>query len=397
MRSFLRFGFFAIGFMTCQLPAELTVKDEPLADSYAERAWRNESTKDRGVNWLWALGGGVLFGALLFQLWKRARNRRTLSVGIMGLCFFAALTSGQPARACMNVELETLEQRYVVFNDTEWFSGSIRRALAALPKDDPHAKANPNAYPSPPPPGTLENDEAVRLVLRGDVKGALVLLQQIEAKYPGLYSTAANMGSCYELSGDNESALKWIGEGIHRNPASHMVAEWLHVAVLKAKLAMQDDPNWLASHTISGLNPHDKEFVTMQGKLDRLQVLKSFRSQCTVRELFIKSHDPIMHQLLYEAATFLLDEYPHAVAETLKIAEGYGPTTADFTALRLLAEARLDELLAAERKTRIGLFLAKWKYEFIFLLTAIITFLLLVWRNQIKDAPASAKSILKRR
>ncbi len=80
------------------------------------------------------------------------------------------------------------------------------------------------------------NDLAAILIRHGKLPEAVKLLQFLERKYPGHYETAANVGTAYELMGRNKDALKWILEGLKRNPEDHDGTEWLHVQILKAKL-----------------------------------------------------------------------------------------------------------------------------------------------------------------
>jgi tetratricopeptide (TPR) repeat protein len=96
----------------------------------------------------------------------------------------------------------------------------------------------------------VKNDLATSLAHTGEAGEAVRLLEEIEAEKPGLYATASNLGTAYELSGDNEKALQWIREGIARNPDSHERSEWLHVMILQAKLAIAQDPKWLESHSV---------------------------------------------------------------------------------------------------------------------------------------------------
>jgi hypothetical protein len=96
----------------------------------------------------------------------------------------------------------------------------------------------------------VKNDLATSLAHTGEAAEAVKLLEEIEAEKPGLYATASNLGTAYELAGDNERALQWIREGIARNPNSHERSEWLHVKILEAKLAMAQDPKWLESHSV---------------------------------------------------------------------------------------------------------------------------------------------------
>src|SRR6185503_7493595 len=68
------------------------------------------------------------------------------------------------------------------------------------------------------------------------------------------YVVAANLGTAYELHGDLVAARRWIAEAIRRNPYSHEGTEWLHVLILDARMALAKDPNWLASHSVLGID-----------------------------------------------------------------------------------------------------------------------------------------------
>lgn len=89
---------------------------------------------------------------------------------------------------------------------------------------------------SAPGPDAFNNLAAV-LIRANRPAPAARLLESLEATHPGRYSTAANLGTAYELLGRNQDALRWIREGIARNPDSHEGTEWLHVRILEAKLA----------------------------------------------------------------------------------------------------------------------------------------------------------------
>ncbi|KQZ44186.1 tetratricopeptide repeat protein [Duganella sp. Root1480D1] len=83
--------------------------------------------------------------------------------------------------------------------------------------------------------GNLIDLSAV-LIRFGKFPEAVKLLQFVENKYPGKYQTASNLGTAYELMGQNEDALKWILEGVKRNAHDHYGTEWLHVYILNVKL-----------------------------------------------------------------------------------------------------------------------------------------------------------------
>lgn len=145
-------------------------------------------------------------------------------------------------------------------------------------------------------------DESVRMILSGKVSDAIVLLQSVEQKSPGKYSTAANLGTAYELIGDNRTALKWISEAIRRNSESHYGTEWLHALILETKLNLESDPNYLRSRRII---PLPEKFVA-ETKIDVAgnkrsirEVIAALSYQLSERVVFVKPPDPIVADLLF--------------------------------------------------------------------------------------------------
>jgi len=115
----------------------------------------------------------------------------------------------------------------------------------------------------------LKNDLAVALLHTGETQEAIRLLQEVETEHPGAYQTAANLGTAYELAGDNANGLKWIEEGVKRNPDSHGGSEWIHVAILKAKIN-NTNPKWLQEHSILGFEnilPPPGQFTPLRATL----------------------------------------------------------------------------------------------------------------------------------
>lgn len=363
--------------------AELASGNAPFTETYEPARTEITDTSsfrkltDQEMTWTMA-GAGLFTGILIHWFHTRAKRRRRVVKVNAAFLLGAGLFSFSPteSKACLNVEYKLLDESYLrLTQDNGSFSGTVGRALAASPIDDPHAKENPTAYPSPPPAGIRENDAAVREILHGNFSTALLQLQKIEAEQPGLYETAANLGTAYELTGDDANGLKWIKEGIRRNPKSHMLAEWLHVKVLEAKLALAADPSWFDTHTITGMNPSKNSFETLQGKKDRSGVIQAFRSQCTVRALFIKPKNDFMARLLYEAATFLSEQDKPAVNATLDLAEQYGMKSSDTADLRAKTDAALAAYMKRNRLDKAE-FIAKWKHPAIFGLAILVGFLL---------------------
>jgi hypothetical protein len=336
--------------------ATVGLHEESLTETYEEKPpseYGPERSKlTRGLLY----GGGGYFAGFL-ALWL-ARHWKKAAMGMMVCLGMQGFTGN--ARACINVEENTLDSTYADYTDNGWFTGTVRNALKAKASDDPHLKPNPKAYSTPPAPGVLECDNAARKIIAGDAAGALEILKRVESEHPGLYMAAANMGTAYELTGDDESALKWINEGIRRNPDSHMLAEWLHVKILEAKIALKKDPAWLETHTITGLDAGRpiQNYVTLQGEKSGYQVLESIRSQATVRALFIKPQDVIMARLLREAASFALRAHPASVPGALDLAVAYGLPESETKELReAYEEKRMTALLGVAKPGQL------WFYE----------------------------------
>lgn len=138
-------------------------------------------------------------------------------------------------------------------------------------------------------------DYTVALIRLGRAAEAIVELEAIERAFPGQYATAANLGTAYELEGRLADALTWITRGIERNPDSHFGTEWLHVAILKAKLKLKDDPAWLAQHSV----------LDEAGPRSAGEIVLAIEYQLNERLVFVQPEDPVVCDLFYQAASRL--------------------------------------------------------------------------------------------
>jgi tetratricopeptide (TPR) repeat protein len=147
---------------------------------------------------------------------------------------------------------------------------------------------------------------ALELIYSGHSNEAIPLLQKAEETTPGDYSIAANLGTAFELVGDNKSALKWIQTAMQRNPSSHQGTEWVHVLILEAKLRDATKPgSSLSTPLIPVPERIDAKTSIMVGGVSRsaTTVREALYHQLYERMLFVKPKDPYVSDLLFSLAT----------------------------------------------------------------------------------------------
>jgi hypothetical protein len=160
------------------------------------------------------------------------------------------LVAAAPAFGCIQSYETTLQGKRIEVNSLTISSLDLVKAFAD--RDAAFWRGEQKKLLAQPQTQQTRNDYAVTLIHLGQVAEALKLLREIEGQQPGLYATAANIGTALELSGDNVEALRWIRESIRRNAKAHEGTEWVHVAILEAKLAQAKDPTWLDAHSVLG-------------------------------------------------------------------------------------------------------------------------------------------------
>ena len=160
------------------------------------------------------------------------------------------------------------------------------------------------------------NDLAVVLVRYGNPRQAVDLLQFVERKSPGHFETAANLGTALEVAGRDADALRWIREGIRRNPKDHGGTEWLHVRILEAKLAMVSGRPTTGLDKVLGLDfgaaamPRRPARLPLgnDGKPVSLFGLAiALRLQLWERMTLVSAPDPVVASLVFDWANLELD------------------------------------------------------------------------------------------
>lgn len=115
-------------------------------------------------------------------------------------------------------------------------------------------------------------DWASTMLKLGQYKDALEILVWLNRKFPDKYMVLANLGTAYELNGNLDSALKYIGKGYAINPNSHGGSEWIHLKVLEFQKQGTHDPNLLGLLNLSEKDQRDsaKMFQIRYQLLERM-------------------------------------------------------------------------------------------------------------------------------
>lgn len=149
------------------------------------------------------------------------------------------------------------------------------------------------------------NDFGAMLIYSGQYQRAQKIFKEIEAKEPGLYATAANLGTVDELLGNDKEAYRWIKRGLEINPNSHHGSEWIHLKILEAKVNAKGNPDYFRTHNILGLDFGQDKIPVKKTKRDLHQTKKQLYYQLAERLTFIKPKDPIVAQLLFDTGNIV--------------------------------------------------------------------------------------------
>ena len=159
------------------------------------------------------------------------------------------------------------------------------------------------------------SDKGLLLIILERYEEAIKLFLEIEKIEPNRYSTASNIGTAYELSGQNENALRWIKKSVEIDPKSHNNSEWIHVRILEAKIKGEEfyTTNFLLN-TEFGSDILPKSQMTKQQLQDLSNALYY---QLNERISFVKPKEKIVAQLLFDLGNiaFLLGDYYDASAD----------------------------------------------------------------------------------
>ncbi len=196
--------------------------------------------------------------------------------------------------ACINEESITIDGRPVTMNFYEVPEGVNHKEMAKWYAEE--LKEKDSLWKTG---GNIEDysDYGVILIYLGRLEEAKRVFIEIESKHPGRYSTAANLGTTYELLGKNDSALLWIKRSVAIDPTSHYGSEWLHVNILEAKIASSKLNTLFLLGTDFG---NDTIPRSNKSRDDLKKLSESVYFQLSERMSFVKPKDPIVGLLLFE-------------------------------------------------------------------------------------------------
>lgn len=222
--------------------------------------------------------------------------------------------------ACLNGETKILKNGAYAYQDYDginpqghnFFEGDFPKLIIEL--DSLYKKTKDLDYLS---------DKGYLLIVLGKYDEALRLYLNIEKIKPNRYSTASNLGTLYELMGENQKAYNWIKKSIAINPKSHEGSEWLHLKILEAKIKnLKDVSGQFLINTNFGISREPKTKLS-KNEIEKLAQWIYF--QVNERMSFIEPKDKIISILLFELANLaeLLGKNSSAL-ETYRTARKYG-------------------------------------------------------------------------
>lgn len=263
-------------------------------------------------------------------------------LNLLSLILLFSLCLNYNSNACLNVASKELKDGWVLYHEDEEDEDYIVPMLPSghsfRSKSDLEQELNTldSIYKAT---GDIDylSDKGLVLIVLGRYNEAISIYHQIEAKYPNRYSTASNLGTAYELVGENKLALKWIERSIELEPKSHHESEWIHANILKLKIGKGF---YLSSRELLGIDFQqyskpdevdltDKEFIKLS---------LAIRYQLQERMSFVKPTDKYVSLLLLNLGTiyYFQKNYFDSI-EVLKSAHTY----ADDDFARKVVEERM--------------------------------------------------------
>ncbi|CAN5322286.1 hypothetical protein BH09BAC1_BH09BAC1_12280 [soil metagenome] len=238
------------------------------------------------------------------------------------ILIIASLFAYLQARACLNELSVTATGKEVITDDLRYIVPKGVDHVAAKAKYEDKLLEHKIVWEKTQSIDSY-SDYGLYLILLGRYEEAKVVFKEIEVIVPDRYATAANIGTLYELVGQNDSALYWIKESVRLYPAAHDSSEWLHVKILEAKIK---GITYITSQFLLGVDFGNKPKPETDLSTAQLKKLgRAIYYQLNERMSFIKPEEPIVALLLFELGniTSFTISVENAIAN-FRLAKEYG-------------------------------------------------------------------------
>lgn len=174
------------------------------------------------------------------------------------------------------------------------------------------------------------SDYAALLMKAGKEEVALEILRELSNYYPDEFRIASNLGTAYELNGEVDSALVYIGKAMVLNPNDHEGSEWFHIRILETKNELKRDSTYLERHTALRLTDEEKGQDTIREHI-WIQVKERFP--------FTPGPDAIMGSVMIEMADCYAQTY------SVELAQVFYRTARDYYGFKEdLCSQRIEEM-----------------------------------------------------
>jgi tetratricopeptide (TPR) repeat protein len=228
------------------------------------------------------------------------------------------------AQACLNGETKELKNGRVIYTDHSDESFPIPEGYHFTSENLTPLAQNLQSLYNKTKDIEYLSDKGYVLIVQGKYQEAINLYLEIEKIKPNRYSTASNIGTAYELIGNNQKALEWIKKSIKINPNAHDGSEWIHVKILEAKIKGE---TYITSsfllNTDFGVEEEPSTKLSQEA-LEKLQ--KELYFQLNERASFIKNKDKIMALLMFELGNivYATNKSDYLTLELYKKSQEYG-------------------------------------------------------------------------
>jgi tetratricopeptide (TPR) repeat protein len=149
------------------------------------------------------------------------------------------------------------------------------------------------------------SDYAWELVKQGKAKQAIIILDSLLKTHPNEYNILANLGTAYEIAGNNIKALELLTKAVAINKNSHYGSEWIHLNILKYKINKDDFPLYKILDIGNEGAAIGWYNTTWDFKIPADSLLKSIAYQLHERIGFIAPKDKIIGRLIFDFAQII--------------------------------------------------------------------------------------------